>query len=94
MARSRVVEVNYHEFMTALRTAAETGTRIERSDKERWNRYITEHAVHEASCRRIAAGRGSGDVKAVIIDAENDWNGFYVYAPDDQICLRFQREDG
>ena len=94
MARSRVVEVNYHEFMTALRTAGETGTRIERSDKARWSQYITEHGVHEASCRRIAAGRGSGDVKSVIIDSEGDWNGFYVYSPDDQMCLKFQRVEG
>jgi hypothetical protein len=93
MARSRVVEVNYHEFMTALRTAAEKGTRIERTDKARWNAYVKDHGVHEASCRRIATGRGSGDVKAVIINDEGDWDGFYVYSPDDQMCLKFQRDE-
>jgi hypothetical protein len=94
MARSRLVEVNYHEFMTALRTAGERGTRIERSDKEGWAAYIKKHGVKEASARRVAAGRGSGDVKAVIINDEGDWNGFYVYSPDDQMCLKFHREEG
>jgi len=88
-----LVEVNYHEFMTALRTAAESGTRIERTDKASWAAYIKEHGVHEASARRVVAGRGSGDVKAVIINTEGDWNGFYVYSPDDQMCLKFSKEE-
>ena len=92
MPRSRVVEVDYHPFQTELQIATGAGHRIEPTDKERWATYIRDHEVKEAACASVVRARGGSKVRAVIIDDEGPWAGYYVFAPDEELCLRFERQ--
>ncbi len=87
MARPQIVEVDYFEFLEALKIAADQGRRINAADKTRWKAYIQEHKVKEASTMVFAKAKAE-TVKSVIIDG-GEWDGFYAYAPDDSLCLKF-----
>ena len=86
MKRARLVEVDWHQFQDALKRAAVSGQRIEKTDKTRWAAYIKENEVQEASCMSIARAKAE-TVKSVIIEG-GDWDGFFVYSSDDELCLR------
>jgi len=90
MSPPRIVEVDYHQFMSALQRAADTGGRIEKTDKARWKAYTREHKILEASFLSIAASYGDGG-KPVIIDAGGEWDGYFVYSDSDLFCLKFER---
>ncbi|NNF07195.1 MAG: hypothetical protein HKN21_10585 [Candidatus Eisenbacteria bacterium] len=91
MGRPTVVEVNYYDFKNELKRAATEGQRIEPKEKDRWKTYVKEKKILEASCLSIARGRFE-DARPVIIDSGGDWDGFYIYSSDDQVCLKFQRD--
>ena len=86
MGRSRLVEVDWHQFQDHLKKAALAGQRIEKTDKSRWAAFIRERKIQEASCMSIARARAES-VKSVIIEG-GDWDGFYVFSADDEMCLR------
>ncbi len=90
MARSRIQEVNYHVFMAELKRAADTGARIEPSNKADWKTFVRAHQVKEASFLSIASGKGEG-FKPVII-RDGDWSGYYLYSTIEQVSLKFVRE--
>lgn len=87
----RMVEVVYSEFWRQLEVAAESGGRIEHTDKQRWKAYVRENNVKEAASR-VHAGALGEPIKAVIISNGGDWDGYYVYSASDEICLRYSRE--
>ena len=89
MNRSRIVEVDYHEFLTNLRLATDAGAVIDPSDKQQWKAYVREHAVKEAACMSYARARGE-KVKATIITDGGAWDGFYVYSPDEEFSLKYE----
>ena len=89
---SHLVEVDYHQFQARLTRAADSGSRIDPTDTERWRAWVSDHGVKEAACRSVVRSRGGSDVRAVIIDDGGDWDGYYVYSADDEMCFRFSRE--
>lgn len=91
MARPRIVEVDYHQFCTQLQLAADTGGRIEKTEKVKWKAWVREHKILEASFMSYASEYGDG-AKPVIIASDGDWGGYYVYSDDDQFCLKFVRD--
>jgi len=91
MGRPRVVDVNYFDFQKNLRKAADQGHRIEKTDRSRWNAFIRENKILEASSISMAKAKGER-VTAVIIE-DGPWKGFYVYSPEDEFCLKFTRDD-
>ncbi|HEU4618860.1 MAG TPA: hypothetical protein VFV10_12535 [Gammaproteobacteria bacterium] len=93
MARPRIVEVDYFPFQQALRRAIAAGERIEPSEKERWEKWVREHRVKEAAFRSFGKSKGE-DLEPVIIDTEGQWRGYYLVSTQDEVCLKWAREDG
>jgi len=87
----RMVEVVYSEFWRQLEMAAESGERIEHTDKQRWKAYVREYNVKEGASR-VHAGALGEPIKAVIIASGGDWDGYYVYSASDEVCMRYSRE--
>ena len=87
----RMIDVDYDLFMKRLKKAGEKGERIERKEKVKWKAYVRKHGVYEAAAL-MHAKAVSEAIEPVIIDSEDDWNGFYVYSKRDVICLKFLRK--
>jgi hypothetical protein len=86
MARSKVVDFDYYQFLNLLQRAGNAGARIERSDP-RWAPYIKEHGINEVAATAIARQKFEGAV-AVIIAEGQPTDGLYFYAKNDEGCLR------
>lgn len=91
MGQRRIIEVEYQDFLRALRHATDAKRKIEKTDKEAWMAFVKKHAVPEAGMRVHAmAGAMSGKIRGVIIDGEGAADGYYLYSPDDQFCLKYE----
>lgn len=88
MGRPRIEEVNYQRFRAALDRARNEGTRIEPSEVERWKAYVEAHQVREPAMRSFARKLGD-DTVPVIIDAPNEWGGYYRFSDAAQACLKW-----
>ena len=86
MARSKVVDFDYYQFLNLLQRAGNAGARIERADP-RWAQYIKDHAINEVAATAIARQKFEGAV-AVIIAEGQPTDGLYFYAKNDEGCLR------
>ena len=93
MARPKIVDLDYFLFQKALRRAVDTGSRIDRSEKERWSTWVRENHVKEAAFRSFAKGMYEG-LEPVIIDGEPDyeWRGYYLFSTDEEAVLKWVRE--
>lgn len=87
MARSKVIEVDYYEFVNLLRRATNAGKRIERTDTQRWAEYIKTHGINEVAATAIARSKFES-VQPVILDEGLDTDGLYFYSTADESCLR------
>ena len=91
MSQRRILEIQYTEFSAILRHATNHKKKIEKPNKEAWKNYVRKHNVPEpAMASRGKAGTLSGDVDTVIIDGAGESDGYYVYSPDEQFCLKFE----
>jgi hypothetical protein len=90
MARPRIVDVDYHQFQTALRKATDTGQRIDAADKNRWSAWVRDNHVKEAAFRTFAQGKYEG-LEPVIIDANGEWRGYYLVSKQEEACLKWER---
>ena len=88
MARPSIVEQNYFEFKTALRSATDAGNRLEPGDKDKWKAWVRENKVQEAAFKSMASHKFENP-KAVILDDEGPWGGYYLYTPEEEICLKW-----
>ena len=86
MARSKVVEFDYYQFLNLLQRATNAGARIERADA-RWAEYIKQHTINEVAALAIARQKFEGAI-GVIIDEGLSTDGLYFYAKNDEGCLR------
>lgn len=91
MSQVRIVEQNYFEFSAALRAAADSGSRIEPRDKDRWKDYVREHRIQEAAFKSLADKKYEG-MKPVIIADDSPWQGYYLYTTDEEAVLKWVRE--
>jgi len=91
MSQVRIVEQNYFEFSAALRSAADSGDRIEPVDKERWKDFVRENRIQEAAFRSLADKKFEG-MKPVIIADDSPWRGYYLYTTDEEAVLKWVRE--
>jgi hypothetical protein len=86
MARSKVVDFDYYQFLNMLQRATDAGARIERSDP-RWAQYIKSHGINEVAATAIA--RQKFETAVPIIIAEGlPTDGLYFYAKNDECCMR------
>lgn len=91
MGERRVLEVIYPDFKQMLRTATNSKKVIEKTNRVAWSAYVAKHNVPEpALLSRGKAGTMSGKVDLVIIDGAGTPDGYYVYSPNDEFCLKFE----
>lgn len=88
MKRARIIEVNYHDFLAKLQRAADIEGKIEKTEKEKWSKYIRTHNIKEAAFLKAGAAKFS-NVTPVIIDHDDEWDGIYLYSKDDEACLKW-----
>jgi hypothetical protein len=91
MSQIRIVEQNYFEFSAALRSAADSGNRIEPQDKDRWKQFVRENKIQEAAFRSLADKKYEG-MQPVIIDDGGPWRGYYLYTTSEEAVLKWVRE--
>jgi hypothetical protein len=89
MARAKVVEFDYYQFISLIRRATDAGTRIEKSEVDRWAAYVKEHAINEVAATAIARQKFESAIP-VIIDEGLPTDGLYFYSKNDEGCLRLQ----
>ncbi len=86
MARSKVIDFDYYQFLGVLRRATDSGARIEKGDA-RWGAYVKAHGINEVAASAIA--RSKFDQPAgVIIDEGKDTDGLYFYSKNEEACVR------
>jgi hypothetical protein len=86
MARSKVVDFDYYQFLRIMQRAGNAGQRIDKTDA-RWPDYVRQHNINEVAATAIARQKFE-KVVAVIIAEGNDSDGLYFYSRDDEACLR------
>ena len=91
MARPKIVEQNYFEFKVALQKCTDAGRRIEPVDKVRWKEWVKDNKIQEAAFRSMAT-KQFDDPKAVILDQDGPWGGYYMYTPTEEVCLKWTRD--
>jgi hypothetical protein len=89
MARSKVVEFDYYQFIGLLRRATDAGKRIDKADTARWASYIKSKGINEVAATAIARQKFESAV-AVIIDEGLETDGLYFHSKNDEGCLRLQ----
>ena len=57
MARAKVVDFDYYQFLGLMRRATDAGKRIDKADGKRWADYIKAHAINEVAATAIARWR-------------------------------------
>ena len=92
MARAKVVEFDYYQFIGLMRRATDTGKRIDKSDGQRWADYIKAKGINEVAATAIARQKFESALP-VIIDEGLDTDGLYFYSKNDEGCLRLQTID-
>jgi hypothetical protein len=86
MARAKVVEFDYYQFLNLLRRAADSGARIDKSDP-RWAGYIKEHVINEVAATAIARQKFESALPVIIAEGK-DTDGLYFYSKNEEACLR------
>jgi hypothetical protein len=86
MARAKVVDYDYYQFLRMLQRAGNAGGRIEKADS-RWADYVRENKINEVAATAIARQKFE-NATPVIIAEGHDTDGLYFYSKDDEACLR------
>ncbi len=89
MARAKVVEFDYYQFIGLMRRATDAGKRIDKADGSRWTDYVKSHGINEVGATAIARQKFEQAIP-VIIDEGLDTDGLYFYSKNDEGCLRLQ----
>ena len=92
MARPTIVEKEYFLFQKALRSAIDSGQRIDVADKKHWKAWVRENQIKEAAFKSFGNGMYEG-LEPVIIDTDDDWRGYYLVSTDEEACLKWSRSD-
>ena len=86
MARAKVVEFDYYQFLNLLRRATDTGMRIDKADA-RWEPYIKEKSINIVAATAIAKQKFEGAIPVIIAEGA-DTDGLYFYSKNEEGCLR------
>lgn len=93
MARPSIVDVDYHHFRRALQQAIDTGTRIDRAEKDRWADWVRANHIKEGSFKAFAGNKYQG-LTPVIIDDSGEWRGYYLFSEEEEAVLKWERAAG
>jgi hypothetical protein len=86
VARAKIIDFDYYQFLGILRRATDTGMRIEKSDV-RWRDYVKTHGINEVAASAIARAKFEKPTP-VIIDEGRDTDGLYFYSKNEEACVR------
>ena len=86
MARAKVIDFDYYQFIGLLRRATDAGARIERKDPA-WAQYVKDHGINEVAATSIARQKFESSTP-VIINEGKDTDGLYFYSKNEEACLR------
>ena len=86
MARAKVVESDYYQFLNLMRRAGNSGARIEKGDA-RWAGYVKENAINEVAATAIARQKFENAIPVIIAEGQNT-DGLYFYSKDEEVCLK------
>ncbi|MGH8137952.1 MAG: hypothetical protein ACREVV_07125 [Steroidobacteraceae bacterium] len=86
MARAKVIDFDYYQFIGLLRRATDSGARIEKGDP-RWAEYVKTHGINEVAASSIARQKFE-TATPVIISEGKDTDGLYFYSKNEEACLR------
>jgi hypothetical protein len=86
MARAKVVEFDYYQFVNLLRRASDAGLRIDPSDA-RWAPYIKTNGINEVAATAIARQKFESAVPVIIAEGQPT-DGLYFYSKNEESCLR------
>jgi hypothetical protein len=86
VARAKVIDFDYYQFIGLLRRATDSGAKIEKQDP-RWAQYVKAHAINEVAASSIAKQKFEA-ATPVIIDEGKDTDGLYFYSKNEEACLR------
>lgn len=89
MARAKVVEFDYYQFLGILRRASDTGMRIDRADAARWAEFVKSKGINEIAATAIAKQKFENPV-AVIIAEGLETDGLYFYSKNDEGALKLE----
>jgi hypothetical protein len=87
MARAKVVDSDYYQFLQMLRRASDGGKHIDKSDVVRWSEYVKSKSINEVAATAIARQKFE-TVVPVIIDEGRETDGLYFYSKEEEGCLR------
>jgi hypothetical protein len=86
MARAKVVEFDYYQFVQLLRRATDGGHRIDRADP-RWADYVRQHGINEVAATAIARQKFETAVPVIIAEGQ-ETDGLYFHSKNEEACLR------
>jgi hypothetical protein len=86
MARAKVVEFDYYQFVNLLRRATDAGARIDKSDV-RWAEFVKKNSINEVAATAIAKQKFE-NITAVIIAEGGESDGLYFYSKKEESCLK------
>jgi hypothetical protein len=86
MARAKVVDFDYYQFLKIMQRASSAGQRIDKGDS-RWGGYVRDHKINEVAATAIARQKFES-ATAVIIAEGGEMDGLYFFSRDDEACLR------
>jgi hypothetical protein len=86
VARAKVIDFDYYQFIGLLRRATDAGARIEKGDA-RWSEYVKAHQINEVAASSIAKQKFEKAVP-VIINEGKDTDGLYFYSKNEEACMR------
>ena len=86
MARAKVVEFDYYQFIQLLRRATDAGHRLDRTDP-RWADYVRQHGINEVAATAIARQKFESAVPVIIAEGQ-ETDGLYFHSRNEEACLR------
>ena len=86
MARAKVVEFDYYQFVQILRRATDGGHRIDRTDP-RWADYVRQHGINEVAATAIARQKFESAVPVILAEGQ-ETDGLYFHSKNEEACLR------
>ncbi|MEA3183137.1 MAG: hypothetical protein QOI59_6660 [Gammaproteobacteria bacterium] len=86
MARAKVIDFDYYQFLGLLRRATDAGARIEKGEP-RWAEYVKTHQINEIAASSIAKQKFEKSVPVIIAEGK-DTDGLYFYSKNEEACMR------
>jgi len=91
MARAKVVDFDYYQFLRILQRAGDAGKKLEKSDP-RWSEFVRTKGINEVAASAIARQKFE-TATPVIIDEGRDTDGLYFFSRDEESCVRLVAVD-